>query len=53
MQRYEDVYDNKGKIEIASFVNVTLACDHRAVDGVLASQFVSSRVSNLEKISNV
>ena len=42
----------KGKIEIASFVNLTLSCDHRAVDGVLASQFLSSIVSNLEKINN-
>ena len=52
-QIFEDVYVNKGKIEIASFVNLTLSCDHRAVDGVLASQFFSSMVSNLEKISNV
>ena len=52
-QIFEDVYVNKGKIEIASFVNLTLSCDHRAVDGVLASQFFSSLVSNLEKISNV
>ena len=43
---------NKGEIEIASFVNLTLSCDHRAVDGVLASQFLSSIVSNLEKINN-
>ena len=49
-QIFEDVYVNKGKIEIASFVNLTLSCDHRAVDGVLASQFLSSIVSNLEKI---
>jgi pyruvate dehydrogenase E2 component (dihydrolipoamide acetyltransferase) len=51
-QIFEDVYVNKGKIEIASFVNLTLSCDHRAVDGVLASQFFSSLVQNLEKISN-
>ena len=51
-QIFEDVYVNKGKIEIASFVNLTLSCDHRAVDGVLASQFLSSIVSNLEKINN-
>ena len=51
-QIFEDVFVNKGKIEIASFVNLTLSCDHRAVDGVLASQFLSSIVSNLEKINN-
>ena len=51
-QIFEDVYVNKGKIEIASFVNLTSSCDHRAVDGVLASQFLSSIVSNLEKINN-
>ncbi len=52
-QIFEDVYINKGKIEIANFVNLTLSCDHRAVDGVLASQFFSSLISNLEKISDV
>ena len=51
-QIFEDVFVNKGKIEIASFVNLTLSCDHRAVDGVLASQFLSNIVSNLEKINN-
>ena len=51
-QIFEDVFVNKGKIEIASFVNLTLSCDHRAVDGVLAAQFLSSIVSNLEKIDN-
>jgi pyruvate dehydrogenase E2 component (dihydrolipoamide acetyltransferase) len=51
-QIFEDVFVNKGKIEIASFVNLTLSCDHRAVDGVLAAQFLSSIVSNLEKINN-
>lgn len=51
-QIFEDVFVNKGKIEIASFVNLTLSCDHRAVDGVLAAQFLSSIVTNLEKINN-
>ena len=51
-QIFEDVYVNKGKIDMANFVNLTLSCDHRAVDGVLASQFFSNIVSNLEKISN-
>ena len=51
-QIFEDVFVSKGKIEIASFVNLTLSCDHRAVDGVLAAQFLSSIVSNLEKINN-
>ena len=51
-QIFEDVYVNKGKIEIANFVNLTLSCDHRAVDGVLASQFFSNIVLNLEKIYN-
>ncbi len=51
-QIFEDVFVNKGKIEIANFVNLTLSCDHRAVDGVLASQFFSNVVSNLEKINN-
>ena len=51
-QIFEDVYVNKGKIEIANFVNLTLSCDHRAVDGVLASQFFSNIVLNLEKIKN-
>ena len=51
-QIFEDVFVNKGKIEIASIVNLTLSCDHRAVDGVLAAQFLSSIVSNLEKINN-
>ena len=51
-QIFEDVFVNKGKIEIASFVNLTLSCDHRAVDGVLAAQFLSSIVSNVEKINN-
>ena len=51
-QIFEDVYVNKGKIEVANFVNLTLSCDHRAVDGVLASQFFSNIVLNLEKINN-
>ena len=51
-QIFEDVFVNKGKIEIANFVNLTLSCDHRAVDGVLASQFFSNLVTNLEKINN-
>ena len=51
-QIFEDVYVNKGKIEVANFVNLTLSCDHRAVDGVLASQFFSNIVLNLEKIYN-
>ena len=51
-QIFEDVFVNKGKIEIANFVNLTLSCDHRAIDGVLAAQFLSSIVSNLEKINN-
>ena len=51
-QIFEDVFVNKGKIEVASFVNLTLSCDHRAVDGVLAAQFLSSIVTNLEKINN-
>ena len=51
-QIFEDVYVNKGKIEIANFVNLTLSCDHRAVDGVLASQFFTNIVLNLEKINN-
>jgi pyruvate dehydrogenase E2 component (dihydrolipoamide acetyltransferase) len=51
-QIFEDVYVNKGKIEIANFLNLTLSCDHRAVDGVLASQFFSNIVLNLEKINN-
>ncbi len=51
-QIFEDVFVSKGKIEIANFVNLTLSCDHRAVDGVLASQFFSNIVTNLEKINN-
>ena len=51
-QIFEDVYVDKGKIEIGSFINLTLSCDHRAVDGVLASQFFSSIVQNLENISD-
>ena len=43
---------DRGKIEIGSFINLTLSCDHRAVDGVLASQFFSSIVQNLENISD-
>ncbi len=51
-QIFEDVFVDKGKIEIGSFINLTLSCDHRAVDGVLASQFFSSIVQNLEIISD-
>ena len=51
-QIFEDVFVDKGKIEIGSFINLTLSCDHRAVDGVLASQFFSSIVQNLENISD-
>ena len=51
-QIFEDVFVDKGKIEIGSFINLTLSCDHRAVDGVLASQFLSSIVQNMEIISD-
>ena len=51
-QIFEDVFVDKGKIEIGSFINLTLSCDHRAVDGVLASQFFSNVVQNLENISD-
>ena len=49
-QIFEDVVVSKGEISTGSFMNLTLACDHRAVDGVLASKFFSSIASTMEKI---
>ncbi|MAV82171.1 MAG: hypothetical protein CMI90_01750 [Pelagibacteraceae bacterium] len=51
-QIYEDVIINKGEISTGNFINLTLACDHRAVDGVLASKFFSNISSVLEKLNN-
>eukprot|EP00299_Pterocystis_sp_00344_P009433 c3968_g1_i1.p1 GENE.c3968_g1_i1~~c3968_g1_i1.p1 ORF type:complete len:620 (-),score=158.64 c3968_g1_i1:67-1926(-) len=38
----ERVVANAGKIEIANVMNVTLSCDHRAVDGVLGAQWLKA-----------
>lgn len=49
-QIFEDVIVSKGEISTGNFMNLTLACDHRAVDGVLAAKFFSSIASAMEKI---
>jgi len=49
-QIFEDVIVSKGEISTGSFMNLTLACDHRAVDGVLAAKFFSNIASTMEKI---
>ncbi|MDC3322083.1 2-oxo acid dehydrogenase subunit E2 [Alphaproteobacteria bacterium] len=49
-QIYEDVLVSKGEILSGQFMNLTLACDHRAVDGVLAAKFFSHISSIIEKI---
>ena len=47
-QMYEDVLVSKGKITTSTFMDITLSCDHRAVDGVLASKFLTSIVNIME-----
>ena len=49
-QIYEDVLVSKGEISSGQFMNLTLACDHRAVDGVLAAKFFSNIANTMEKI---
>ena len=49
-QIFEDVVVSKGDISTGNFMNLTLACDHRAVDGVLAAKFFSHISSIIEKI---
>jgi pyruvate dehydrogenase E2 component (dihydrolipoamide acetyltransferase) len=50
-QIFEDVLVSKGEISTGNFMNLTLACDHRAVDGVLAAKFFSHVTSTMEKIN--
>ena len=50
-QIFEDVMVSKGEISTGNFMNLTLACDHRAVDGVLAAKFFSHVTSTMEKIN--
>jgi pyruvate dehydrogenase E2 component (dihydrolipoamide acetyltransferase) len=49
-QIFEDVVVSKGDISTGNFMNLTLACDHRAVDGVLAAKFLSNIAHTMEKI---
>ena len=42
---------NEGKIEIKPTVKMTLSCDHRAVDGLLAAKFLREIKERLEKPS--
>ena len=49
-QIFEDVVVSKGDISTGNFMNLTLACDHRAVDGVLAAKFFSNIAHTMEKI---
>ena len=49
-QIFEDVVVLKGDISTGNFMNLTLACDHRAVDGVLAAKFFSNIANTMEKI---
>tara|TARA_B110000444_G_scaffold118828_1_gene111737 strand:- start:887 stop:2164 length:1278 start_codon:yes stop_codon:yes gene_type:complete len=49
-QIFEDVVVSKGDISTGNFMNLTLACDHRAVDGVLAAKFFSNISNTMEKI---
>ena len=49
-QIFEDVVVSKGDISTGNFMNLTLACDHRAVDGVLAAKFFSNIANTMEKI---
>jgi pyruvate dehydrogenase E2 component (dihydrolipoamide acetyltransferase) len=36
----ERVYADAGQVKIANFMNVTLSCDHRAVDGALGAELL-------------
>jgi pyruvate dehydrogenase E2 component (dihydrolipoamide acetyltransferase) len=38
----ERVYVEKGQIKTANFMTVTLSCDHRAVDGALGAELLST-----------
>jgi|SRR6185312_1166939 len=38
----ERVYADKGQVKIASFMTVTLSCDHRAVDGALGAELLAA-----------
>jgi len=38
----ERVYAEKGQIKTATFMTVTLSCDHRAVDGALGAEVLSA-----------
>ncbi len=38
----ERVYAEKGQIKTASFMTVTLSCDHRAVDGALGAELLAA-----------
>ena len=49
-QIFEDVVVSKGDISTGNFMNLTLACDHRAVDGVLAAKFFTNIAHTMEKI---
>ena len=38
----ERVYVEKGEISTGTFMTVTLACDHRAVDGALGAELLAA-----------
>src|SRR5690606_17788389 len=38
----ERVYAEKGQIKTASFMTVTLSCDHRSVDGALGAELLAA-----------
>ncbi|HHY49630.1 MAG TPA: pyruvate dehydrogenase complex dihydrolipoamide acetyltransferase, partial [Alphaproteobacteria bacterium] len=44
----ERVYVEKGEIKTGSFMTVTLACDHRAVDGALGAELLAAFKSLIE-----
>jgi pyruvate dehydrogenase E2 component (dihydrolipoamide acetyltransferase) len=38
----ERVYAEKGQVKVATFMTVTLSCDHRAVDGALGAELLAA-----------
>lgn len=45
---YSEPADSQGKIEIRSFMDMAVACDHRIVDGAMGAKFLKNIVELLE-----
>ncbi len=44
----ERPFINNGELEVASFMNFTVTCDHRLIDGAEAARFLSAFISRIE-----